>query len=272
MISCSFGSTAIGSIVIGVITVGVDLAAEPKGTAVASIDWSGRRAVVRDLVIGADDARVVSTVASADKVGIDCPLGWPVPFVEFISGHRAGHVAIPPGGSGRDWRRTLAYRATDEAVHQLIGLHPLSVAADRIGHTAMRCAALLAQLEQLGQPVDRCGFGAVVEVYPAASLRQWRLPHRGYKGPRNAAVLAGLLDALLAAAPWLGISEFDSLCRRSDHAIDAVVASLTARAAFLSLTTTPPPEQAGLAAAEGWIAVPTSPLSELSQAANAARL
>lgn len=256
----------------GVITVGVDLAAEPKGTAVASIDWSGRRAVVRDLVIGADDALVLTTIASADKIGIDCPLGWPVPFVEFISGHRAGHVAIPPDGSGRDWRRTLAYRATDEAVHQLIGLQPLSVAADRIGHTAMRCAALLAQLEQLGQPVDRRGFGAVVEVYPAASLRQWRLPHRGYKGPRNAAILADLLDALLAAAPWLEISEFDSLYRRSDHAIDAVVASLTARAAFLNLTTTPPPEQAGLAAAEGWIAVPTSPLSELSQAANGARL
>ena len=256
----------------GVITVGVDLAAEPKGTAVALIDWSGRRAVVRDLVIGADDALVLSTIASADKIGIDCPLGWPVPFVEFISGHRAGHVAIPPGGSGRDWRRTLAYRVTDEAVHQLIGLQPLSVAADRIGHTAMRCAALLAKLEQLGQPVDRGGFGAVVEVYPAASLRQWGLPYRGYKGTRNAAVLADLLDALLAGAPWLGISEFDSLCRRSDHAIDAVVASLTARAAFLNLTTIPPPEQADLAAAEGWIAVPTSPLSELSQAANAARI
>jgi hypothetical protein len=37
-----------------VITVGVDLAAEPKGTAVASIDWSDGRAVIRDLVIGAD--------------------------------------------------------------------------------------------------------------------------------------------------------------------------------------------------------------------------
>ena len=256
----------------GVITVGVDLAAEPKGTAVVSIDWSGRRAVVRDLVIGADDALVLSTIASADKIGIDCPLGWPVPFIEFISGHQAGHVAIPPGGSGRDWRRTLAYRATDETVHQLIGLQPLSVAADRIGHTAMRCAALLAKLEQLGQPVDRRGFGAVVEVYPAASLRQWGLPYRGYKGTRNAAVLADLLAALLAAAPWLEISEFDSLCRRSDHAIDAVVASLTARAAFLNLTTIPPPEQADRAAAEGWIAVPTSPLSELGQAANAARL
>ena len=40
----------------------------------------------------------------------------------------------------------------------------------------------------------------MVEVYPAASLRQWSLPYRGYKGRRNAAVLADLLDALLGGS------------------------------------------------------------------------
>jgi hypothetical protein len=56
---------------------------------------------------------------------------------------------------------------TDEAVRAETGLIPLSVAADRIGHAAMRCAGLLAQLARRGQSVDRCGRGVVVEVYPA---------------------------------------------------------------------------------------------------------
>jgi hypothetical protein len=43
----------------------------------------------------------------------------------------------------------------------------------------------------------------VVEVYPAASLHQWGLPHRGFKGKGNAKPLARVVDALLAAAPWL---------------------------------------------------------------------
>lgn len=33
------------------ITVGVDLAAEPRGTAVAIVDWSAAGAVVRELVV-----------------------------------------------------------------------------------------------------------------------------------------------------------------------------------------------------------------------------
>lgn len=246
-------------------TVGVDLAAEPKGTAIASIVWSTEGAVVRDVVLGADDAQVVRAAVGADKVGIDCPLGWPMPFVEFISRHRDGHVAIPPGVAGRDWRRKLAFRATDDAVRQLTGLIPLSVAADRIGHTAMRCAGLLALLALDGRAVDRRGSGLVVEVYPAASLKQWNLPYRGYKGASNAARLGALLDALLAAAPWLALEAFEGLCRRSDHATDAVVAAITAWAAHLGLVTTPPASQSDLAAIEGWIAVPATGLRDLTQ-------
>lgn len=75
----------------------------------------------------------------------------------------------------------MAFRTTDAAVRELTGqrLIPLSVAADRIGHTAMRCASLLAALASGGMQVDRVGTGLVVEVYPAASLWSWQLPHRG---------------------------------------------------------------------------------------------
>jgi hypothetical protein len=79
-------------------------------------------------------------------------------------------------------RRRLAYRATDRAVREATGLQPLSVAADRIGLTAMRAAGLLAGLATAGQPVDRTGSGIVLEVYPAASLYSWGLSHREYNG------------------------------------------------------------------------------------------
>jgi predicted nuclease with RNAse H fold len=247
----------------GVLTVGVDLAAEPAGTALARIEWSAVGAQVRDARVGVDDDAILAAIEQADKVGIDCPLGWPAAFVEFVSAHHTDHVTSPSDVAGKDWRRSLAYRRTDEAVRQAIGRWPLSVAADRIGYTAMRAAALLASLDRDGRPVDRGGAGVVVEVYPAASLYTWGLPHRGYKGNQNLPQLADLVDRITHAADWLDFGTHETLCRVSDHAIDAVIAALTARAAALGLTTQPGPDQLDVARAEGWIALPTSSLTEL---------
>jgi hypothetical protein len=103
----------------------------------------------------------------------------------------------------------------------------------------------------------------VVEVYPAAALKQWGLTYRGYKGTANASVRHRLVDTLTATAPWLTLGAHDQLCRRSDHALDAVIAALNVRAAALHLTTTPDPEQLGAARTEGWIALPTGVLPDL---------
>jgi predicted nuclease with RNAse H fold len=207
------------------LTVGVDLAAEPDGTAIAVLDWAPGRASLRELITGVDDAKVVDAISQADKAGIDCPLGWPTPFVEFVTAHSRGTVTIPPDLPGRDWRRLLAYRLTDLAVHETTGQRPLSVAADRIGHTAMRAAGLLARLAVDGHPVDRTGAGVVVEVYPAASLRKWELPYRGYKNRKHVTVLDELVDRLKQTAPWLDFATHETT----------------------------------------WIALPTSPISSLCQ-------
>lgn len=129
----------------------------------------------------------------------------------------------------------------------------------------MRCAALLYRLTPRGTTTYRRGTGLVVEVYPAASLKQWGLPYRGYKGPRHSALLSELVDSLLSTAQWLSFGEHEEVCRRSDHAFDAVIAALTARAVALNLTTTPSPDESRAAAVEAWIAVPTSPLRDLSR-------
>jgi predicted nuclease with RNAse H fold len=247
-----------------VLTVGVDLAAEPVNTAVARMRWAGGGAQVQALAVGADDVMLVAEIAAADKAGIDCPLGWPRRFVEFVAQHQADEFVAPVDVAGKDWRRRLALRETDLVTRDLTGLVPLSVATDRIGLAAMRCAGLLAQLAAAGRPVDRAGAGTVVEVYPAAALKHWELTYRGYKGAANAAVRHRLVDDVTTRAPWLRLGAFEQACRNSDHALDAVIAALNARAAALGYTTTPPAEHAATARTEGWIALPTTSLTDLT--------
>ncbi|MFF0468306.1 DUF429 domain-containing protein [Micromonospora zamorensis] len=246
------------------LTAGIDLAAEDANTTVAWIRWTATGAVLEELIVGAGDDQLLWAASAADKAGIDCPLGWPEPFVEFIIAHHRRDLAAPTDPIGRDWRRRLAWRRTDLVTHELTGRLSLSVAADRIAHTAMRCAALLARLAEAGQPVDRSGGGTIVEVYPAASLKQWGLPHRGYKGRQNSGALNDLVDRLTTAAPWLQLGDFEPVCRGSDHATDAVVAALTTRAAAIGRATRPGPADSAAAVTEGWIALPTTPLTSLT--------
>ncbi|GAA1638108.1 DUF429 domain-containing protein [Nonomuraea maheshkhaliensis] len=228
----------------------------------AWLTWSSNGAQVTRLVLGAKDDLLLEAITTATKTGIDCPFGWPIKFIDFITAHRTGHVTVPQDVPGLIWRHDLTHRVTDQAVEARTGRRPLSASADRIGHTTMRCAALLSTLAAQGHPVDRRGTGAAVEVYPAATLRLWNLPHQSYKRPTELNVL---VDRLKRAAPWLDLAGHEALCRTSADATDAVICALAARAAALGLATTPPPEHSETAAAEGWIALPTTPLNDLIQ-------
>ena len=85
-------------------TLGIDLAAQPKNTAVCEIDWSSGRVEIEERSLEDDD--LVADLA-ADKTGIDAPLGWPDTFVTAISAHHASKPwpAAPPGSAG-DPRRS----------------------------------------------------------------------------------------------------------------------------------------------------------------------
>lgn len=152
---------------------------------------------------------------------------------------------------------------TDAFVQDMLHAAPLSVSADKIAHAALRCAVLLAVLDARGHPVDRTGAGAAVEVYPAASLRRRRLYRPGYEGQAKSEVLADLVEQVLAEAPWLDCGSYRENIRRSDDVFDAVIAAMTARAAARGLTIPPDQDNMVAARAEGWIAIPDSPIGQL---------
>ncbi|MBA3399415.1 MAG: DUF429 domain-containing protein, partial [Acidimicrobiia bacterium] len=159
--------------------------------------------------------------AATSRSVIDCPLGWPQDFTDFVVRHERREIAA---GEAEllESRQTLVSRATDVFIcgelrsgggvddpPRRSGPRPLSVSSDLIGRTTMRAAGLLAQLAADGHCIDRSGQqGLVVEVYPAAALYRWKLAHNLYKTAKNRMALATLLDKLSRATePWLTFDE-----------------------------------------------------------------
>ena len=239
-------------------TVGVDLAASPKHTAVAVIEWSSSEARLVDLIMPADDACIVEMVAGADRIGVDAPFGWPDEFVEFVVAQHRGELPAGRHLDDIDHRRPLALRLTDRVVVENCWGRPLSVSADQIAHVAFRAAGLIADLA-----VDDRVDGWAVEAYPAAALRHWGLTSRGYKGSSNRGRLTQLVDDLTEKAPWLDLSGFREHLTSDDNAFDAVITALIARASALGLTHPPAAPQRPIALREGWIHVPIGDLSAL---------
>lgn len=242
-------------------TAGIDLSTRQRKTAVAVIDWGEDSAEVVELSVGGHDVPALCRVIEAvDKTGIDCPFGWPNKFVDIVSAHRDGHRPdVPDDIAGRT---DVSLRTTDRYVRDKTTVRPLAVAADRIGATAVLCAGILAHLQESGIEVDRSGVtGRVVEVYPAAALSQWDFTHTGYKERKNADTRSGLVGDIQEEFGWLDFGSHADLCRTSDDALDAVLCAVIARLQATRRVLPLPREHAGVAAVEGWIAVPDGRLT-----------
>jgi Protein of unknown function (DUF429) len=269
-------------------TLGIDLASQPRNTALCVVAWWAHRAEIRALARATwrdselTDALLVAAARGAHaidggwgdgghpvKVAIDAPFGWPEPFADAVS----AHGRLEPWPSGLDEKRwRFERRETDRFVHEHAEKLPLSVSTDRIAYPAMRCAALLAALQTpLGaEAVARDGSGLVVEAYPDAALRCWLpklwKPRPGsYKGKsahtRRQDVVSGLLDRLgerFAVSP-----DQRQQCVDSDDCLDALVCALLARAVQRKMTIAPQTDgQRRLARVEGWIHLPAAPLAD----------
>lgn len=242
------------------LTAGVDLAAEPKGTALAIIEWTNTSATLLDLQLGVADEQIVEAAQVVEKLGIDCALGWPIEFVEFLNSHSNLENSSMADG-GMDWRRRVSFRESDRHVREVTGKWPLSVSTDRLGLTAMRCAGLQGRLQQSGIQVDRSGFGKIVEIYPGATLRLWGFDTAGYRAQEE--VREELLRSIETKAPWLIFDSYRDLMISSTDAFDAVIASLATRAAAIGRYLAPQKEHLQTAKIEGWIALPRCSINEL---------
>lgn len=246
-------------------TIGVDLSAQAKETAACTLNWADATCDIEQLVVGLDDDAIIDLVEATRpvKIGIDAPFGWPVPFVQALR----SYTETGEWPESVDNRRRLRLRSTDIAtIDETGGPPPLSVSSDRIAVCAMRCAELLGRLAGT-ESIDRTGAGTVVEVYPAAALRQWDCEASGYKGgkPEQRRARESLTETIAAAtAPWLKLDdEHRQLLTANDHLLDALVAAFVARATELALSVPIPKPMRGAAVKEGWIHLPLKqPLSQ----------
>ena len=110
---------------------------------------------------------------------------------------------------------------------------------------------------------------AVIEVYPAASLWAWGLPHTSYKrnGESARAKRTEILDGL---SEIIGIpdGEHKQAFIGSEHCLDALVAALTASEYACGNTFDPQEVPDDLLRIEGWIRVPSRALGGRVEDAN----
>ena len=250
------------------LTVGVDLAKGRATTAVCTIHWDPSGATVDVPVVGADDEVVLAAATALDvaAVALDAPFGWPTAMVAAVSTWRPGGRWAAPTDAAFRLRRTdvvtaartktvvNARRTAGEEGLQFVV--PLSVAADKIAMAAWRCCALLDALarreavvvtDMLGVAFPPDGGRRVVEAYPAAALAMWGIPRERYKAVDT--VATGVRDTILGrieqagGGAWLRwLPGARERCAATDHALDAFVCALVARAALLGVVEPVPPE------------------------------
>lgn len=210
--------------------LGIDAAVDPRNTgyAIAMSDAGNWR--IDAISTGTRTTDLADQITAQLHPGrptllaIDAPLGWPRPLSESLARHRPGEPL--------DANPATAFaRQTDRFVREKTGLKALDVGADRIARTAAAALALIERLRATtGQPLpllaspESAAAGGLIDVYPAATLKQRGLPFRQYKKPEANPLRHQIAEAI---EPEIDLGQARKACIDSDHCLDAVLCVLT---------------------------------------------
>lgn len=182
--------------------VGVDCATQKKKTGLSLATYEQGQCSLLEARTADGEKSVAEIIAGWLKederfvLALDAPLGWPVRLGEQLHGHRAGEPIM------EDPNR-LFRRMTDKFVREKIGKVPLDVGADRIARTAHTALALIGELREIlglkvGMAWDplKIEQGAVIEIYPAATMKTYGIINSGYKDAGKEKLRESILQEL----------------------------------------------------------------------------
>jgi predicted RNase H-like nuclease len=193
---------------------------------------------------------IVSAIDAANKVliAVDAPLGWPTRLRDALDKHVAGTLVSQHADD-------IFRRQTDKLVQKVVGNRSFDVGADRIARTAHRALRFIQSLREMSaQSIDLAWSNswaekcALIEVYPAATLRSRRLPHRKYKNQEYREARTAIADGLKRLVP-----ELDNYVSAQADIFDACLCLLAARDFLCDEAMRPTADMVETAALEGWI-------------------
>ena len=171
--------------------VGIDYSTNPRKVGLAATVFGGGEITLSEARVGGTEDGIVefvlrqTTTGKKTLIAMDSPLGWPLGLGKGLMAHRAGQ----PLKLDSD---LLFRRKTDHFVQCTIGQRSLDIGADRIARTARWSLGLLERLRmRLGKDIPLAWSSefksdvAVIEVYPAATLKTYDIRNQGYKTPRD---------------------------------------------------------------------------------------
>lgn len=241
-------------------TIGIHFAAPSSQKWMAVVRWERDAAELVYLDRIGHYLELADVVNTYELVGIDCALGWPRAFTEFVNSYAAkgsGAAHAYPSPIAPQFR----YRLTDQIVmHTLPGLRLSSPVSSGAATATLQCAHVIAKKDYppsaFGGPPDA---GNVIEVSPQASLGQWEMPYQGYKASKGRSLLHKMVTTMVKdpLGPQVNLGPWFDTCRTNSHAFEALIAALTARAVALDRAIKPR-NSAEVEAAmdEGWIWLP----------------
>lgn len=182
--------------------IGVDCATQKKKTGLSLATYEEGQCCLQEARTGEGEKSVAEIISDwllegeTFLLALDAPLGWPVHLGEELHSHQAGEsIYVEPN--------KLFRRMTDKYVKGKIGKVPLDVGADRIARTAHTALSLVGELRELngmelGVAWDpfKVDKGAIIEVYPAATMKTYGIINSGYKDAGKESLRESMLQDL----------------------------------------------------------------------------